>query len=391
MEFEQVIKRLDWLDEEHRKEKSSLNQISEHLTRIDANHKLLEKKIKDLTKEISSFNSLAMKIDQLEESIKSLRNELVKKGDDAEKSLEKGQKETDKRYRLELDGLNRSIDTLQKTSDLSELNRKMEARITEEQRFNKVLTGLDGRINQNSSSLDALQQADTLIMDNMRQETKKTSDLLVETTSLKKKVDELKAKTDIFPDSMRRIETRVDELSASESERRQIQKNFIDQQALLQIERDQVQKELKDRIEKMGRQSQLLETQLQEWDSVQRAVQHAQQVYEDLTQKFERRINEITEMQRLSEDRFRQEWVTFKADYQKRWASYTLSQEEQLKETLAEINKIQERVAPIEDISQTQQDILVQTKEANEEYLHGLQAQIQELISAYERIMGRSR
>ena len=34
--------------------------------------------------------------------------------------------------------------------------------------------------------------------------------------------------------------------------------------------------------------------------------------------RFERRINEITEMERLTEERFRQEWVTFKADDQKR-------------------------------------------------------------------------
>lgn len=391
MEFEQVIKRLDWLDEEHRKDKTALNQITEHLTRIDSSQKLLEKKIKDISKELSSINTVSLRIGQLDETIKSLRNELIKKVEDTEKSMEKGQKETDKRVRLELDGLSHSLDTLKKASDPSELNRKMDARITEEQRVNKILTGLEGKLTQNNSSLDALQQSHKLIEENTRQETKRTSDMLTDLTSLKKRAEELKAKTDIFPDAIRRLEIRVDELNASESERRQNQKNFIDQQALMQIERDQIQKELKDRIEKMGRQSQLLETQLQEWDSVQRAVQHAQQVYEDLTQKFERRINEITEIQRLSEDRFRQEWVTFKGDYQKRWASYTLTQEEQFKETLAEINKIQERVAPIEDNSQTQQDILLQTKEANEEYLHGIQAQIQELIAAYERIMGRSR
>ena len=31
----------------------------------------------------------------------------------------------------------------------------------------------------------------------------------------------------------------------------------------------------------------------------------------------------------LTEERFRQEWVNFKADDQKRWTNYTLAQEEQ--------------------------------------------------------------
>ena len=43
-----------------------------------------------------------------------------------------------------------------------------------------------------------------------------------------------------------------------------------------------------------------------------------------MKQRFDRRLNEITEMQRLVEERFRQEWVSFKADDQKRWTNYTL-------------------------------------------------------------------
>ena len=45
-----------------------------------------------------------------------------------------------------------------------------------------------------------------------------------------------------------------------------------------------------------------------------------------------RRIEEVSEIQRLSEDRFKQEWSTFQADVQKRWSSYKLSSDEQWKE-----------------------------------------------------------
>jgi len=125
-----------------------------------------------------------------------------------------------------------------------------------------------------------------------------------------------------------------------------------------------------------------------QWDSAQRAVKHAQEVYEEIVQKFDRRINEITEMQRLAEDRFRQEWVSFKSDDQKRWTSYTLSQDELHKDTRGGLDKIEARVTSMEDLVQTQQDVLQQTKEANEQLFQGMLAQIHELLSAYERIMG---
>jgi hypothetical protein len=104
-------------------------------------------------------------------------------------------------------------------------------------------------------------------------------------------------------------------------------------------------------------------------------------------QKFERRINEISEMQRLSEDRFRQEWVTFKADDQKRWTSFSLSQDEIRKDIRTELGKLQEQITTLEDQTQTQQDVIEQTKDANEQLFQGMLSQIHELLSAYERIM----
>ena len=60
---------------------------------------------------------------------------------------------------------------------------------------------------------------------------------------------------------------------------------------------------------------------LQEWttEEIRTATKRAQDVHEELNLRLERRINEITEMQRLAEDRFRQERVSFKADEAKRF------------------------------------------------------------------------
>jgi hypothetical protein len=43
---------------------------------------------------------------------------------------------------------------------------------------------------------------------------------------------------------------------------------------------------------------------------------------------LERRINEVAEMQRLSEERFRQEWNSWISDDQKRWRQFTLTNDD---------------------------------------------------------------
>jgi chromosome segregation ATPase len=200
-------------------------------------------------------------------------------------------------------------------------------------------------------------------------------------------MDEVREKNDLFPDSIRRIETRLNEILASEAERRQSQTGFMETQARLQIDRDRVLKEMEEYLGTIRKQTETMDRQLQEWDVIQRAAKRSQDAYEEIVQKFERRINEITEMQRLAEDRFRQEWVTFKADDQKRWTSYTLSQDEIHKDTRSIAGKFEERLTSLEDLVQTQQDVLQQTKDANEQLFQGMLSQIHELLSAYERIM----
>jgi chromosome segregation ATPase len=51
-----------------------------------------------------------------------------------------------------------------------------------------------------------------------------------------------------------------------------------------------------------------------------------------LIERTERRINEVTEMQRLAEDRLKHDWTSFLADDAKRWNAHKLTLEEQWRE-----------------------------------------------------------
>ena len=390
MDFEQIIKRLDWLDEEHRKDKTSIAQIKEQLSGFEASITVINQQIKELTKNLSTISSTSARIDQFDHALENHRTELNKYVNEMEKQITRNQTESQKRYSLEFEGINRSIENLQKSTDTTEIQQKLDTRIIEEQRVSRYLTELDAKVSQVSANNNDYSLSMKLNEDYHRQESKKAIDIQADIVTLRKNIDDIKNKIDLYPDSIRRLETRLTEIVSSESDRKQSQKIFLEQQALLQIDRDQTQKDLKNKIEKMGKQSQLLESQFQEWDSIHREVKKAQEVYEEISVRYERRINEISEMQRLTEDRFKQEWITFKADYQKRWTSFTMTQDEQFKDIHLNIDKLAERIGPIEDLVQTQKDIIQQTKEANEEYLHGLLAQIHELLSGYERIMGQT-
>jgi len=388
MEFEQLIKRLEWLDEEHRKDKAAIEALADRLKDVESQLKTQTKKNKELNGLLNELATMPARMNQFDTAFAGQRNSLAKFAEELDQRRQADQAEVDKRYQLQFAGVNRSITDLKKMKDtLSELKRETKARADEETRRNKTQAEWEARMQTMLKSVEEFQRSFKAADEVRRQDAKRMADLQGEIGALRKRAEDNREKGDLLADGLRRVETRLNEVLASESDRKQAQTAFFETQARTGVERDRMWKELEENLASIRKQAQAMDRHLQEWDSVQRAVKRAQETYEEIIQKFERRINEITEMQRLAEDRFRQELVTFKADDQKRWTSYTLSQEESLKDTRSEVAKLGSRITQLEDMSQTQQDILQQTKDANEQLFQGMLAQIHELLSAYERIM----
>ncbi len=217
------------------------------------------------------------------------------------------------------------------------------------------------------------------------------NDMTGEVSAVRKRVDEQRAQVELINNSLRKLETRLGELVSIESERRDIQSAFLDKQALIEVERERIWKDWESRFVVVEKQATEVETQLQKLETTFKDARQAQVSLEELTQRVERRITEITEIQRLSEDRFRQEWVTFKADDQKRWTNYTLIQEEQRGEGTRQFEKVVDRITRLEDGMQEEEDIIQQSNEQTEKRLQALLALAHEWVASYERTMGRAR
>jgi prefoldin subunit 5 len=208
---------------------------------------------------------------------------------------------------------------------------------------------------------------------------------------MRKRIEEAKAKADLNADSWKNMDNRIKELMLSETERKAAQNAFIDQQALAHRDRERIYKEWKERFDSIKLQTETFDSQVQSLEEMLRNAKRAQENYNELNTKLERRISEVTEMQRLSEDRLRQEWVTFKADDQKRWTGYTLSQDEGSRDVRRALQKLEERLPPLDESIQVLQDQLQQTTDTTEQQLQELMNVAHEWLSAYERIMGHGK
>jgi len=392
MEIEQLIKQIDWIDDEQRKDRSRMGSIEERLAAVETNTAPLVKQIKEQGSEINRLMALLARMDQFEETLTLQRQESKQYFDELERQIRKGNEESEKVRQVEMRALEKSLADLRKDLDqIPEIKRTLKARVEEESRLSRLIDEVRTRIEAVRRSEDEYTRSYRLLEEGRRQDSKRLTDLSGELTALQKRFDEQRGRVELNANSLRKVETRVNEMSVVETERRQAQEAFMESQSLYQAERDRQWKDWQVRFDLIETQASDLETSLHAIDATNRSVKTTQQAVDDMVQKVERRINEVSEIQRLSEERFRQEWVTFRADDQKRWVNYTLSLEEQRNESSRQFERLNEQVTEIGDQVQNLFDTVTLVTEGTERRLQALLTLTHEWLSTHERALGRTR
>jgi chromosome segregation ATPase len=391
MEFEQIVKRLDWLEKQQRENKETLGILSERMTSFESSVSVVSKQIKTISKQVTDITPATKRVEQFESMVTKQRNEFLKMIEEIEKVQARTEREAPKRYQAEFTEINKAIAQLKTATDLTEIKKQLKQREAEIQRVANNFADIKVRIDEAKRANEDVEHALRASEEARKNDLKRVADVQGELTSIRKRIDENREKTTITSDSVRNVENRFTDLIASELERKQAQTAFIEQQAIAQIDRDRAWKEWKEKYEAFLKESDGLDTHIQKLDEALRGAKKAQETYLELNTKLERRISEVTEMQRLAEDRLRQEWISFKADDQKRWTGYSLSSEESFRDIRKEVQKYDARITPLNDITQVLQDQMHQTTDTTEKQLQELMNVVHEWMTSYQRIMGHGK
>ena len=393
MECEQIIKRLEWLDKQQRENKDTLTALSERLNSFETTVNVVSKQIKTISKQVTEITPATKRVEQFEAMITLQRNDMIKMIEENDKVHTRTEREISKQFQPELLELNKAISQLKTTTttNLTEFKKQLKERGDEIQRMRDNVSDFKTHVDEAARSNDDVLHALKAMEETRKNDLKRVTDIQGEMTSIRKRVDENRDKYIVHADSLRNIENRFTDLIASELERKQAQTAFLEQQTIAQIDRDHAWKQWKEKYEAFQKEAANLDGHVQSLDEALRGAKKAQEAYLELNTKLERRISEVTEMQRLTEDRLRQEWVSFKTDDQKRWTGYSLSSEESFREIRKDVQKTEGRITPLDDALQVLQDQMHQTTDTTEKELQELMNVVHEWMTSYQRIMGHGK
>ncbi|MEN8173195.1 MAG: hypothetical protein ABFS03_09990 [Chloroflexota bacterium] len=392
MEIEQLAKRVDWLDDERRKDKNTISQLQERILSLEGQLNAADQKNKTINSELTHLKTVLGRMDRIDDAITENRTELTQWINQYKKQAEHRETEMKKLLQAELKGLEGGLIKAQDAlTAIPALQSDLLGQAGEDKRLSKMINDFSETIAEMRTQAEEQDRFYRVVVDGRHQDIKRVSDLQSEVMGLRKSSDKYRGRFDIINADLLRTESRLKELLSVERERHDAQVAFIEQQSTAEVEREQTWKSWAPRFNDIESQGAKVEAHLQSLENTHLETQRAQEVVQGLVKQVERRINELTEMQRLAEDRFRQEWTTFKADDQKRWTNYLLSHGEQQTETGRQLDRVTERITYLEDSIQETRDFLGEGNELTWKRLQAILEPLRELTADYERLRGNLR
>lgn len=386
---EQLLKQLEWLDNERRNDKTVIAALQSKLETFSIENSDLRTRLNELESEVTRLNTLMARLEQFEHDIASIRTETGQQIEDFKGSIQEKQIQTN-RNQQEIITVNQDIINIRKkiqTIEEMNIQKSLESQREESYRLARLNEELKAQIAEISHSDEGDKRSLRMIEESQRQDAKRVTDIQGEVASLRKRNDETRAKQDLVGDMLRKLETRFKGLLDAESDRRESQTSFIEKMSVSQVEQGRTFKQWGERFEKMEQFAAGLEESIKELEDTHRSVKKSQTALDEVTQRFERRVNEITEIQRLNEDRFRQEWTTFKSDDQKRWSNYVISQDEQHREMNQALDNLAEKVTNLHEQVEAIQDQVQQIGKADLKHMQMLLSAFRDSLDTYNTIV----
>lgn len=390
MEIEELEKRINWLDNERQKDKKQIAELSDLIASMKEEYSKESGKYVPLELEIKALKKNAPRIDKVDADFAAYRTEILKQITEIEKKSNAAIIKQEKQRKDDVDQLYKKLLEYQtEVKVVAEIKKNLQLRTEDTLRLGQKIDELAKGLPEFHTADADLQRQQRAFISDLAIENKRLSDLQLETSSIRKRIEEDRNITELHKETIRKMETKINELQNAELERKQNQAAFIEKQNLLQVEKENTWKVWQKRFSELEGLGGDFNAQLSQLEETHRSVKNSQLEFEEINDRFNRRINEITEMNRLSEERFRQEWVAFKADDQKRWTNYTLTREEEEREDERQLTKILDRLVVLEDMSQELNDTLHLINEETQKQIRGFVSLSQELLDSYAQTVSK--
>ncbi len=382
MDLETLVKRIEEMENQLTSMKKTISSHNSRIGDLDGKADNLLEKTREQKNEISRISSSINRVGQYEPALTKVRVDFNRQLEEIEKRNQLNVKMLEKVHNDEVTSVNLALEKTKKELS-AQIDDRFKRFSEENARLNKVFKETDKKIDDKINSDESFRLNLSSLDSEIRQNKKVIDNLAADFDAVKKRIDEVRFKSDNILDDIRSNEIRLNEMIATENERKQTFIEIIEQQTILRNERERIWKDWETQFDDSISQVYKLIPELQ---NQQFEMKKTKESFEEVNQRFERRINELTEMYRLMDEKFRKEWATFKSDLEKRWSGVSLLLEDKQQDLSGDLQKINERILVVEDSTHDMQEVLLLMSKEIQKGMQGLMNMVNGWMDAFGQI-----
>ena len=350
MDVNQLAQQVDWLDEQHRRDRGELVTLQQ---RVDAqNSHILEltRKLQETEGRLASATAQLTRFSQVNQALEQLKEEVVIMLRREEEQRQLAEREASRIRLTEREGQAKAINDLrQQVRSITKLQDNLELRKAEEQRLGDLIMTL------RESLLDVVRQTEgwskslSYLEEQRRQDNKRSAQLQQETAELLKRTEALRGRFEVTDNSLTRMESRLGSLWNMRDEMKAEQMRTHESLLLSDEDRN---RQFSSQMEQVAAQIAQTTEFAEQFSTFREQFEENKQYLTQLTQMEERLKRDqaqVAELQRLAEERIQKEYEEFQAENERRWRKHEVTWDHKWSEQDRANAQYKERFAVLEE------------------------------------------
>lgn len=387
MNLDDLIKKVSILEDENRAYNKTMAALNAKIKKIEDSNTTFLETTRDMRKEVERLGGMVSRLGQFDSALTQVRVDFAKKISEVDAQQKKIESTIENVRRENLDSINKLLESNKEMLSTG-LDGRMKKFVEEDSRFYKKVMEMQESFESNLKKVQSFQNLTAANVEETGRISKKLESALGDLENIKIRLEELFQKKNLLADDIRKNESRLNELAAMENQRKLDQVKFMDQQILLQSDRERTWKEW---MQQFNETSKKINEHLQGFAVQSQELKRSRDAFDEITQRFERRMNELTEMYRILEERLRQDWAVFKADEQKRWSNYSLIFGEKEGGFLNQFEKTKNRLTELEAQIKEIQEVFLMVSTEMQKGMQGLMQMVNNWIQTFNEIRSSSK
>ena len=390
MDLNQIAKRVTWLDEERRRDKDEIARLQGLLDAQAEEMRDQARHIQELEGRHASVQAQLTALPVLERALQQFKDEIVLLVERQEEQRREEARDAARVRLIEQDKQARQFSEIHKELQrLPRLEEEPDLRRAEDQRLGGVVIDLQHKVEELDQTLETRLRNIPYLEEQRARDARRVAQLQEEATNLLKRLEAMAGRLPLLEESTRRNEHRLGEIKASEAERAQQRREFIESVQRTEQARE---RQMFEWIEKIEEAQQRVEQAAEQMRRFHEQHMESKRMLEDM-QKLEERLNrgyaEMAELQRLAEARQKTKLDEWQAEDEKRWKKQLLIWEQQWRDHDRRNDEQLGRISALEDQTRLHSMDLATIQEIQERYAHHWTSQAQEWAISFGDITAR--